>query len=87
MLSSMGNYHSGPVGSLQASIQLLAGFENPWRGSACQMAACWVSKLKDRLAHGLLGVYGPIWVQLVSRSHHHYIIPTQLALVMLVIGP
>jgi len=25
-----------------AGIRLLAGFENPWRGSACQMAASWV---------------------------------------------
>jgi len=43
MLSSMGKYYSGlVVGGLLVGIWLLAGFENPWRGLACQMAVCWV---------------------------------------------
>jgi len=79
MLSSVGNYHSGPAGGLQAGIQLLlglkicggdwlarrlpAGFEN---GRIGLLAACW----------------GSIWVQLVSRSHCHYVITMQPVLVL-----
>jgi len=51
MLSSVGNYHSGPVA---AGIQLLAGFEDPWRDGLAR----WLPAEFENCRIGLLVLAG-----------------------------
>jgi len=54
-----------PVGSLEAGIWLLAGFENPWRGLTCSWFA------------GGLGTHmGSIGKQVPLPLCHHYVTST-----------